>query len=133
MAEVRVLAIEGEPWFAAKDVCQVLGYTDGRKAVRDYVLPGQKGGFKMEHPTSKSGFAEVSIINEPGLYRLIMRSKVEGAERFQDWVTAEVLPTIRTERHLMTLRFSSSHALRAADKAAPIAADALPPSGRTLA
>lgn len=94
MAEVRVVTIDGEPWFVASDVCRVLGFSNGPKAVRDHVLTGQASTITVRSGTS-GGNPNKTIISEPGLYRLIMRSKVDGAERFQDWVTAEVLPTIR--------------------------------------
>ncbi|BBZ67987.1 hypothetical protein MINS_34160 [Mycolicibacterium insubricum] len=93
---MRVVLVEGEPWFVAKDVTDLLGYANGPKAVRDHVSAGQSRASRIPMPASATGFQNMTLINEPGLYRLIMRSNVPGAERFQDWVTGEVLPTIRT-------------------------------------
>ncbi|TCO56773.1 BRO family protein [Actinocrispum wychmicini] len=90
--EIRVVLQDNQPWFVAAEACRVLGYKNGRDALVKHVLPGQKGVSRFATP---SGTQTMTVINEPGLYRLIMRSKVEGAARFQDWVTAEVLPTIR--------------------------------------
>jgi len=94
---VRTVPVDGEPWFVAKDVTDILGYTNGAKAVRDHVLPDQT------NRTSRSVASELgqvgghlpTLVSEAGLYRLIMRSNVPGAQRFQAWVTDEVLPTIR--------------------------------------
>lgn len=94
-AEIRVIERDGEPWFVANDVTKVLGFSNGPKAVRDHVLPGHRRVERIVHPSSKSGYADVTVLSEPGLYRLIMRSNVPNAEKFQDWVTGEVLPTIR--------------------------------------
>lgn len=61
------------------DVTKVLGFTNGPKAVRDHVLAGQRRVERIVHPLSKGGFTDTTVINEPGLYRLIMRSKVQNA------------------------------------------------------
>lgn len=91
LSEVRVVMIDGEPWFVLADVAKVLGYRDAANAGR--VLAGQgKGTHRVSTP---GGSQNLSTVNEAGLYRLIMRSNVEGAQRFQAWVTDEVLPTIR--------------------------------------
>ncbi|CAN5578503.1 hypothetical protein BH09ACT8_BH09ACT8_27120 [soil metagenome] len=73
----------------------MLGFVNGSRDVQRHVLPGQVSKYRIGTPSSTSGFADVNIISEPGLYRLIMRSNVSAAEKFQAWVTAEVLPTIR--------------------------------------
>lgn len=97
IALVRVVELDGEPWFVAKDVTDVLGFKDGSRAVRDHVLPGQTN--RADRPVAielgQVGGQLPALINESGLYRLIMRSNVPGATRFQAWVTDEVLPTIR--------------------------------------
>jgi len=93
--EVRTVMEDGEPWFVARDVTDVLGFTNGSKAVRDHVLPGQTHKERIVMDGGVIPHREVTVISEPGLYRLIMRSNVPDATRFQAWVTDEVLPTIR--------------------------------------
>jgi prophage antirepressor-like protein len=93
---VRTVTIDGEPWFVGRDVAGALGYTNPRKAVRDHVPAGHHRG-NESFPLSDLGFqAQTVLIDEPGMYRLIMRASTALAERFQEWVTAEVLPAIRT-------------------------------------
>lgn len=79
-------------WFLANDVCEALGYANSRKAIADHCKVG--GVTKRDIP-SQSGIQAYTLIDEPNLYRLIMKSKKEEAESFQDWVTEEVIPTIR--------------------------------------
>lgn len=90
--EVRTLAIDGEPWAAAIDVAKALGYKEPQKAIRTHVDPEDKGVSKMDTP---GGNQEVVIINESGLYSLILSSKLPKARAFKRWVTSEVLPTLR--------------------------------------
>ena len=82
----------GEPWFVGKDVATALGYSNYRDAMAKHVDPEDKGVAKCDTP---SGEQDMTIINESGLYSLIMSSKLEGAKEFKRWVTAEVLPSIR--------------------------------------
>jgi len=89
--QIRVVVIDGEPWFVASDVCRVLGYAHTASALR--ALREQERGVHPMH--TPGGEQEISVISEPGLYRLAMRSNRPEAEAFQDWVTGEVLPTIR--------------------------------------
>lgn len=89
-AHVRVVMKDGEPWFVAKDVAQTLGYSN----FRDAILKHCKGGRKTRLP-STGGEQEYTIIPEPDVYRLIIRSKLPEAERFEKWVMEELLPTIR--------------------------------------
>ena len=93
-ATVRVLTDEqGEPWFVGKDVAQVLGYSDTNKAVAMHVDNEDK---KLNDKTSSSfGQRGATIINESGLYSLILSSKLPQAREFKRWVTSEVLPQIR--------------------------------------
>lgn len=93
-ATVRVLTDEqGEPWFVGKDVAQVLGYSDTNKAVAMHVDNEDK---KLNDKTSSSfGQRGATIINESGLYSLILSSKLPQAREFKHWVTHEVLPQIR--------------------------------------
>lgn len=86
-----------EIWFVAVDVCRVLGYTNSRKALADHVPDKFKADVTIRY-TSSNGVEQnrrVTFINEPGLYRLIMRSNLPTAEKFMDWVCEEVLPSIR--------------------------------------
>lgn len=87
---VRVLERNGEPWFVASDVARVLGYTNPHEAIRTHC----KGVSETRTP-SAGGEQTVKIIPERDVYRLVMRSKLPAAERFEDWVTGEVLPSIR--------------------------------------
>ena len=88
--KVRALEIDGEPWFVASDVAKALGYTNPQKAVRDHC----KGVNETVHP-SRGGDQKMKIIPERDVYRLIMRSRLPEAERFEEWVVGEVLPQIR--------------------------------------
>lgn len=89
--EVRTVQVNGEPWFVAKDVASILGYSNPQKAVRDHCKRAQPVGvndsFTLDHQTA--------IIPEPDIYRLVLRSKLPEAERFEEWVVGEVIPTIR--------------------------------------
>jgi len=90
--EIRTLMIDGQPYFVGKDVAEILGYAEPRSAVSKKVDDEDKGVAKMETP---SGVQEMTIINESGLYSLILSSKLETAKKFKRWVTSEVLPSIR--------------------------------------
>lgn len=90
--EIRTLTIDDEPWFVGKDVAIALGYEKPTDAVRKHVDGEDRGISKMETPSGKQ---DMTIINESGLYSLILSSKLESAKRFKRWVTAEVLPAIR--------------------------------------
>nr|UVN05043.1 MAG: hypothetical protein [Bacteriophage sp.]UWG94418.1 MAG: hypothetical protein [Bacteriophage sp.] len=88
--EIRTIEIDGKPYFVGTDVAKALGYSNPRKAILDHC----KGVTKRDTPTS-SGVQSMSYINEGDLYRLIMKSKLPSAEKFESWVMDEVLPTIR--------------------------------------
>lgn len=88
--EIRTLKIDNKPYFVAKDVAKALGYSNPRKAIIDHC----RGVTKRDTPTS-SGVQSMSYINEGDLYRLIIKSKLPSAERFETWVFDEVLPMIR--------------------------------------
>lgn len=90
--QVRTVEIDGTPWLAGKDVALALGYKEPTKAVRDKVDPEDRGVSKMDTP---SGEQEMLIINESGLYSLILSSKMPKAKAFKHWVTGEVLPALR--------------------------------------
>jgi prophage antirepressor-like protein len=87
-----VIDDDGETLFFAKDVCGVLGYANARKAVSDHCK--EKGVTKRD-TLSKGGKQQAIFINEPNLMRLVVKSKLPAAEKFEAWVFEEVLPTIR--------------------------------------
>ena len=89
---IRTVEIDGEPWLVGKDVAVALGYSNPRKALADHVDKEDKGVTKCDTP---SGPQQMTIINESGLYSLILSSKLPGAKKFKRWVTSEVLPSIR--------------------------------------
>ena len=96
---VRTVELDGEPWLVGKDVAEALGYTNPRKALADHVDDEDKGVTKCYTP---GGEQEMTIINESGLYSLVLSSKLPGAKRFRRWVTSEVLPSIRRHGAYMT-------------------------------
>lgn len=92
---VRTVTIDGEPWFVGRDVAEVLGYANTSKALKDHVPAGHRKG-NGAFPLAELGFhPQTVMIDEPGMYRLVLRANTDLAERFQEWVTAEVLPAIR--------------------------------------
>lgn len=94
--EIRALEIDGKPWFIGKDVAQALGYANHKKALRDHVDEEDKmqgDGVTIRDPIGRD--QHPTIINEFGLYDLVMGSKLKEAKQFKRWVTHEVLPTIR--------------------------------------
>lgn len=90
--EVRTLEINGEPWFVGKDVATALEYSDTNKAIAMHVDDDDKLNDKTASSLGQRGGW---LINESGLYSLIMSSKMEKAKEFKRWVTSEVLPSIR--------------------------------------
>lgn len=90
--EIRSMTIDGEPYFVGKDVAAALGYSNPRKAIGDHVDEEDKGVTKCD---TLGGGQNLTIINESGMYSLILSSKLEGAKRFKRWVTLEILPAIR--------------------------------------
>ena len=90
--EIRIIEVDNEPWFVGKDVAEVLGYSNPSKAINDHVDKEDK----LNNETLSSlGQRGGWLINESGLYSLILSSKLPNAKAFKRWVTAEVLPTIR--------------------------------------
>jgi prophage antirepressor-like protein len=87
---VRTIEIDGKPYFGASDVATALGYSNPRKAVIDHC----KGVTKCDIPTN-SGVQSINFIPEGDIYRLIVRSQLPSAEKFEKWVFDEVLPSIR--------------------------------------
>ena len=88
---VRVVDIDGEPWFVAADVARVLDFRDAYNATR-VLDDDEKGTHNVSTP---SGDQEMNVINESGLYHLVLVSRKPEAKKFRKWVTAEVLPSIR--------------------------------------
>lgn len=89
--KVRALEIDGDPWFVASDVARALGYTNPTKAVSDHC----KAAKETRANDSLGRQSKAIIIPERDVYRLIMRSRLPEAERFEEWVVGEVLPQIR--------------------------------------
>ena len=90
--QVRTIQQNGEPWFVGKDVAKILGYERADNAIRNHVDDEDK----LMHQISASGQnREMYIINESGLYSLILSSKMPKAKEFKRWVTSEVIPAIR--------------------------------------
>ena len=93
---VRVIEQKGEPWFVGKDVADILGYTNQNEAIRDHVDEEDKLNSKtLSSFELNLGQRGGWLINESGLYSLIMSSKMPKAKQFKRWVTSEVLPSIR--------------------------------------
>lgn len=91
--QVRMVVIDGEPWFVGKDVASVLGYEKERNAIQRHV--DEDDALKRGVTDSLGRTQETTIINESGLYALIFGSKLPNAKKFKNWVTSEVLPSIR--------------------------------------
>ncbi len=90
--QVRTVTIDGEPWFVGKNIATALGYSDTDKAIRNHVDDEDK----LTRQIGGSGQSRnMTIINESGLYSLILSSKLPSAKKFKHWVTREVLPSIR--------------------------------------
>lgn len=89
--QVRSMTLNGSPWFVGRDVATALGYKNSRDALAKHVDEEDKDVAKRD---TLGGEQEVIIINESGLYSLILSSKLPAAKRFKRWVTSEVLPAI---------------------------------------
>lgn len=90
--EVRTLTKDGEIWFVAKDVCDALGIGNSRKAVSS-LDDDEKNTVTISDGTS--GNPNMTVINEPGLYSLVLRSRKPEAKKFKRWITHDVIPSIR--------------------------------------
>lgn len=90
-SKVRVIIKNGEPWFVARDICDILKHTNSRVAV-DRLDEDEKGVSKVYTP---GGLQEMTVVSESGLYALVLTSNLPEAKRFKKWVTSEVLPRIR--------------------------------------
>lgn len=91
--EVRTLTIDDKPYFVGKDVAEILGYAKARNAIANHVDEEDKKDAPIQG--SLGGTQIMTIINESGLYSLILSSKMPNAKKFKRWVTSEILPTIR--------------------------------------
>lgn len=99
--DVRTMQINGEAWFVGKDVATVLGYANSRDALAKHVdQEDKKDGVAIRDSIGRN--QQAVIINESGLYSLIISSKLPAAKKFKRWVTSEVLPTIRKHGAYMT-------------------------------
>lgn len=108
---VRIILQDNEPWFVAKDVTNILGYQNSSKAISDHVDADDK----LNNETLSSlGQRGGWLINESGLYSLILSSKLPNAKQFKRWVTSEVLPALRkTGSYSMNIPQTLPEALRA--------------------
>lgn len=118
--EVRTTVIDGEPWFVGKDVADILGYQNGSRDINRHVDDEDRQNYQNGTFESPRG---MTIINESGLYSLVLSSKLPTAKKFKRWVTSEVLPAIRktggyhieelTGRELMAKALLEAHAVLA--------------------
>ena len=90
--KIRVIDIGGEPWFVGKDITDVLAYQNGSRDINRHVDAEDRQNYR--NGTSEINNRGITIINESGLYSLILSSKLSSAKRFKRWVTSEVLPSI---------------------------------------
>ena len=97
--EVRTVEVDGDPWFVGKDVTNILGYQNGSRDINRHVSEEDKLSTQIEYAGQRR---EVTVINESGLYSLILGSKLPSVKRFKHWVTSEVLPAIRQNGVYMT-------------------------------
>ena len=97
--QVRTVTIAGEPWLVGKDVATILGYERTADAIRAHVDDDDKGVGEIQTPGGKQ---KIVIINESGLYSLVLSSKLPTAKKFKHWITSEVLPAIRKHGAYMT-------------------------------
>lgn len=91
--KVRSLLIDNEPWFVGKDVADILGYQNGSRDINRHVDEENRQNY--QNGTSEINNRGMTIINESGLYSLVLSSKLPSAKKFKRWVTSEVLPTLR--------------------------------------
>ena len=97
--KIRTVEVEGEPWLVGKDVAQALGYKNPQEAIRNHVDAEDKGVSEILTP---GGIQKVPIINESGLYSLVLSSKLPTPRKFKRWVTSEVLPSVRKHGGYLT-------------------------------
>ena len=100
---VRTVARDGEPWFFASDVAQVLGYADPSEAVNQHCKKALKTAFIANPADDSTPPVDIYIIPESDLYRLVLRSNASDVEAFQTWVCEEVLPSLRKNGFLSSV------------------------------
>ncbi|WP_423189455.1 phage antirepressor [Alkalibacterium sp. f15] len=100
--EVRMIEQNNEPWFVGIDVADILGYSNSSKAVMTHVDEEDKRMDKIPHSQNGNLVSNTYLINESGLYSLILKSKLDSAKKFKRWVTSEVLPAIRKHGGYLT-------------------------------
>lgn len=98
--DVRTVLIDGEPYFVGKDIAEILGYAKSRNAIKNHVDDEDKKDAPIQGDLG--GTQTMTVINESGLYSLILSSKLPTAKKFKHWVTSEVLPAIRKHGAYMT-------------------------------
>lgn len=98
--EIRTIEKNGEPWFVGKDVAAALGYERPTKAILDHVDDEDKDEVPIQDSIGRS--QNTPIINESGLYSLVLSSKLPTAKKFKRWITSEVIPSIRKHGAYMT-------------------------------
>ena len=97
---IRTITIDGNPWFVGKDIAEALGYVNSKKVLADHVDSEDKRLIQRSQiVTLEVPNRGLTIINESGLYSLILSSKLPSAKKFKRWVTSEVLPAIRQTGH----------------------------------
>lgn len=102
---VRTLTLNDEPWFVGKDVAKALGYADTFGALKKHVMGEDKLNCQIDSSGQKR---DMTIINESGLYSLVLSSKLPSAKKFKRWVTSEVLPTLRKTGQYQVKELSGS-------------------------
>lgn len=107
--EVRSLLLNNDPWFVGKDVADVLGYSNSRKAMADHVDDEDKEVLTSRNVTLENiPNRGITVVNESGLYSLILSSKLPSAKKFKRWVTSEVLPALRKTGQYQVKELSGS-------------------------
>lgn len=98
-SKVRIVQIDNNPYFVGKDVAEILGYKNGGRDINRHVDEEDRQNYQNGTFESPRG---LTVINESGLYSLILSSKMPNAKQFKHWVTSEVLPSIRKHGAYMT-------------------------------
>lgn len=104
--EVRSLLLNNEPWFIGKDVAEALGYSKARNAIATHIDSEDKKDAPIQG--TLGGVQEMTVINESGLYSLVLSSKLPSAKKFKRWVTSEVLPALRKTGQYQVKELSGS-------------------------
>ena len=110
---VRTILRDGQPWFVAADVCAALGYSNPSKAISDHVDADERSNEQLDRFRMGS---KALVINESGLYSLVLSSRKPEAKRFKKWVTSEVLPQIHRTGQYQAAWFEKRHAIASTSK-----------------